>query len=479
MAVAFASPTRADLLSAIEAYRAGDFDTAGKQFLELAELGEARSQYNLSVMALQGEGMTKDEAAAVGWMRVAKQNGYAKIDDGRLELLEAGLDSQGQETAAQIVARYGRDALAARVLPAALPLRCQQPFFAPRVKQMARSTYPLLAQRSGLDGIVIMRFIVGVDGLARDVEVLAASYPGRFDEAAIIAVLQSRFEPARLNGTPVEARAEMRHTFMMWEGGDLWRISAVARTRELAAAGDSSSQYLVGLLGLLDPSLKIPETDARQMLLASAQTGYPEAQYWIGRHLNSQQACTGIDKSKPWLQQAAKSKLGSAHIAYAYELLQRADWATKRDEIQTLVKAAAQTSDAYSVKHAVALLAVPVREGMGDAKAALVAARKLDGMDAEYDPQVSEVIAAAYAANGDFAKAAQRQARAIETAKDLYWNTSAMQTRLASYKESKTWSGDLLALPPATEPLPDVEKPNRGCPLKDGKCERVPDEGRR
>ena len=111
---------------------------------------------------------------------------------------------------------------------------------------------------------------------------------------------------------------------------------------------------------------------------------------------------------------------------------------------------AAQSNDPYAVKHAITLLSLPPQESLRDTAAALAAAKKLDGMDVDYDPQVSEVIAAAYAANGDFAQATKQQQRALDTAEDLYWNPSAMQERLSAYKNAVAWTGDLLALPAAT-----------------------------
>src|SRR4029077_11835336 len=61
------------------------------------------------------------------------------------------------------------------------------------------------------------------------------------------------------------------------------------------------------------------------------------------------------------------------------------------------------------------------------------------------DPQMYEALAAAAAAGGDFASAVSQQETAIRKARDLTWNTHAMEERLAAYKGGKAWQGDLFA----------------------------------
>jgi hypothetical protein len=72
-------------------------------------------------------------------------------------------------------------------------------------------------------------------------------------------------------------------------------------------------------------------------------------------------------------------------------------------------------------------------------------------MDADADPQVSEAIAAAHAAKGDFKRAARFQQRAVKAATELKWNTQRMRERLADYTNNKAWIGDLFAVPPSQE----------------------------
>ena len=60
------------------------------------------------------------------------------------------------------------------------------------------------AIRDGEEGWVYVQFIVTAAGGVRDVRVSDAEPPQVFDEAAISAARQFRFEPQRINGTPVD-----------------------------------------------------------------------------------------------------------------------------------------------------------------------------------------------------------------------------------------------------------------------------------
>jgi hypothetical protein len=56
-----------------------------------------------------------------------------------------------------------------------------------------------------------------------------------------------------------------------------------------------------------------------------------------------------------------------------------------------------------------------------------------------------EVVAAAYAANGDFHNASAQQQLAVQKARSLGWNTHTLTERLDAYRHDRAWHGDLLA----------------------------------
>jgi protein TonB len=68
---------------------------------------------------------------------------------------------------------------------------------------------PARARQKGISGVVVVSLLIGVDGRVQDIDVLESRPPGLFDEAAITAVRQWRYQPARYQGEPVPLRIDV------------------------------------------------------------------------------------------------------------------------------------------------------------------------------------------------------------------------------------------------------------------------------
>ena len=81
--------------------------------------------------------------------------------------------------------------------------------------EIARVTpeYPDLARRAGMEGRVLVRALVGIDGRVQ--EVLIHGSESVFDEAAVRAVQQWVFRPAQMNGQPVRVWVSVPITFRL------------------------------------------------------------------------------------------------------------------------------------------------------------------------------------------------------------------------------------------------------------------------
>lgn len=89
-----------------------------------------------------------------------------------------------------------------------------------------------------IEGWVLLAFTIRADGSTDDVQVIEQSIEGVFEEAATRWAAESRYEPAKRNGEPVDARA-LRRAFFYYEGqtntvSGLFQRRTVAATRALA-----------------------------------------------------------------------------------------------------------------------------------------------------------------------------------------------------------------------------------------------------
>jgi uncharacterized protein len=431
--------------AALSDYKAGHYDSARSQFAAMAELGDCSSQFNLGLMALKGQGGPKDVSAAVGWLEAAATNGCQELVGGRVAPLKGALSEEEQRAAADIVARYGHDALrAAGIVEPELDCPGR---LAATVLQAPTAEYPSLPQSAHRNGLVIGVLTIGVDGHARDPEILLSAPDQAFAAAAVEAWLNTRFRPAVQAGAAVESRLEVRLAFTVAGGEALWTSGTYKQARAAAEAGDPAEEYLVGLAAAGDPTLGVGAARASELLMFAARDGNPQAQYWLGAQLRSVQACHPQVSGAPWLKRAAAGGDASAQLTLAAQLLAGNPTESQVAEARGLLERAATTDSYYVRKHVVALLAASPRAALRDPATAQQVAGRLATGYIQSDPQMFEVLAAADAAGGDFSGAVTQQQIAIRKAHDLEWNTRAMEERLAAYRDRKPWAGELLAEP--------------------------------
>ena len=78
--------------------------------------------------------------------------------------------------------------------------------------------YPKRALQRGIEGWVVLRFVVKADGTTDDIEVFESSIEDYFDEAAIEAASNRIYQPATIDGKPVmQGNVFLRSVFQMEE----------------------------------------------------------------------------------------------------------------------------------------------------------------------------------------------------------------------------------------------------------------------
>ena len=433
----------ADFQNALKQYNAGHFDIAHAQFMTLAELGDCSAQFNLGAMALQGQGGAKDPGSGVGWLQAAAGNGCEQLVGNKVAGLQANLSADEQRAAAGIVARYGRDALHNQgIVNPEFSCRDTSPASA-----NVSATPEIPRVHAGLleGAVVITELTVGVDGHARDPQVLLALPERGYAEPAIVALLNSSFTPAQRAGRPIESRLQLKQVFTRYSVHTLAELDTYKNARTRADAGDAEARYLLGLTATLDASLGISPGRADELLLVSARDGEPRAQYWVGSQLHASSACHPQSSGAVWLRHAAANGSGAAELTLARDMLASQPSAAQLSEARALLQRASGSPDYYVMEHVAALLAAAPQEGLRDPATAITVARRLAGGEIQSDPQMFETIAAAYAAVGEFNRAVREQHTAIRKAQSLGWDTRAMGQRLAAYKSGQSWYGDLFA----------------------------------
>ncbi|SFN43843.1 energy transducer TonB [Dokdonella immobilis] len=85
-------------------------------------------------------------------------------------------------------------------------------------ESIVQPKYPLDARRRGEQGTVVLRVLVGRDGLPVEVDIARSSGSRQLDRAAREAVLRSRFRPVRIDGIAVPARGLVPIEFSIERG---------------------------------------------------------------------------------------------------------------------------------------------------------------------------------------------------------------------------------------------------------------------
>jgi TonB family protein len=91
----------------------------------------------------------------------------------------------------------------------------------PHVISQREPLYPETMQRSGLRGDVVVEFVIDKAGKVQNPVVVTTLNPA-FNQAAIDAILQWRFEPAKIDGVAVNTRVQQAIGFRLpfeWDGG--------------------------------------------------------------------------------------------------------------------------------------------------------------------------------------------------------------------------------------------------------------------
>ncbi len=119
---------------------------------------------------------------------------------------------QANPNAQAVKSQFGADIQADASLAGGLSLDTSDGDYLPIVKVAA--VYPRRAQARGIEGFVIVEFIVSKTGAVKNAQVVSAEPEGVFDRAALDAVAKFKYKPRVVDGVAMEvAGVQNRITF--------------------------------------------------------------------------------------------------------------------------------------------------------------------------------------------------------------------------------------------------------------------------
>ena len=329
-------------------------------------------------------------------------------------------------------------------------------FILPKVEKRPRNPgefYPLEARQKGEQAVLNMSSLEDSLGNLRFLHVRQA-FPLKPDAELIdVATHLAQsfvFAPASLNGSPVAYWTQIPVWFILTDvGGPTGSLLNQDRWLALldkANTGDVPSIELSGyVVELVGHEAGLTEPEALSLLVDSALDGADYARMQLYRDLT---ACSSGSLVDAWVSADAQAGSAEAELTLAQTLytkmLSSGSDAGQTAKISELLHRVADSPDKFYQLWAAGVLAT--EPGLRDPAVALKVATALNAQpDAghERDPDYAELLAAARAANGQFASAVNSELTAIEWARHRGWNLKSMQSRLATYRAQRPWFGHL------------------------------------
>lgn len=449
-------PARADLYSATQAYKKGEYSHAFHQFRALARLGQPVAQLDLAYMYYAGQGTRQSAISAYAWATLAAQNGETKGGKLAKQLLPTLALAPGSRRVAKwITAPYTLTALQRRLLPTRFPANSAQhparvPMHACRAIHSYKPDFPLAEELDGEQQGLIVGFTLMPDGTARLPHILfqlPSQHDTDFDKVARESVLGSKFGMRPPGSRPIQCAIYYRFQMSQYTAMDYPRLEMYLHAvKRGAQAGDPKSElyYGVFLMGGL-PQIHRNQSAALRWFVKAAQAGIPLAQFEVGANmLMGWTTPRQVRKALRWLHLAAVQHEPHAEAMLARRLLHGDPSLSDVQRAVQLLDRAAAKSSRIGELYLSAVLAASPQPSIRDPAYALKLEKKVFAGGSNIDPTALEIRAAAHAAEGDFKRAVINERNAIGRARNLGWNLSALKTRLKRYQSGKPWFGNLL-----------------------------------
>lgn len=191
----------ANATEAMDAYLNQDYQKAFELYEQTASLGHSKSQFNLGVQYLRGQGVKQNKLTAYAYFSLALDNGFMMAKQARKSVIKRLSESelqQAQKHAAKLIALYGQSG-SKNIEIALTKNHSYNP--PPKRSKNPEIEYPSSLARDGIPGFASYIFDIDRNGVPRDL-VLLSSYPEKeFGESVLEKLENSRYQIIKISGS--------------------------------------------------------------------------------------------------------------------------------------------------------------------------------------------------------------------------------------------------------------------------------------
>ncbi|QEY13593.1 energy transducer TonB [Cellvibrio sp. KY-YJ-3] len=438
----------ADFNKGMDHYVKGEYEFAFKEFMSVAQYGDHDAQQNIGAMYFRGEHVEKNTIEAYAWFALAAQD--PTINQNKIHLKILKQLNETQQSAAKkryesLLDEYANDVVIAKLTPKFIGKNAG--FKERRAIKKVAPQYPTDMLRQGKAGFVDVIFTVDKYGFTRD-HMVYYSPSQSFTDAAIAALRKFQYEPAKIDGKPIDINGyKTRHNFYI----DGHRINneklgnIVDDLRKKAKVGNSSDQlayaYFLEAIPSFTSDFELTD-NPNEWYMQSAKNGNGAASYFLGRNILYGNMCEqDTNQSMAWLLKAAKQGIPEAQYMLALESFSGAHFAKDEKKGFYWLEQAAARNNQAKVRLAWILATHPdATKRNGKVGESHVNQVPDDYLDKQNYFQTKAAIAAE---NGDFKSAIKWQKKAVKDAKKLELPLEIIEQRLASYSTKKPWREEI------------------------------------
>ncbi|WP_164503697.1 energy transducer TonB [Pleionea sediminis] len=431
---------------AIADYEQGHYQSAYQKFKNLAEIGNAASQFNLGVMYYQGQHVQRDVNKAYAWIKLSLQG--TRDDDNEFSQRKSILDIVEKEVVSspaesefkKLNRQYGLKVLAETLYP---KLKSKEAFPPPKVIRSVKPRFPTKIQGKSRsrrlveqEGVVRMKFDIDESGRPRNIVVLDYFPSKIFIQPTITAFKNWVFEPAKYSNGGVYYYEDAHYTFAYdLTGGVLMpQKRHVKEILKGVEQGNVESEFLYGFILQQFRGFQDSE-NYNDWYLKAALKGHALAQYSLGKNMVLGSKCE-VDQEKgiKWLTRAVANGQSDAQLELGRIYAKQMSEAQQARAIKLLKDNIKQTNSDNAKFTLLKILLKSPYEPLRDYSLAL---ELLDSMEWEsiYDPVTPfEFRSYAYAGLGDYESAFEAMKEAVETARDNDYYYLKLKQKRNQYK---------------------------------------------